>query len=138
MLNKFIATGRLVKDPEVRYSQENSAIARFSLAIDKMDKEHSTGYINCVAFGRNAEFVEKYISKGMKIEFDGHVSPGPYTNKEGIKVYTTDFIAERLDFAEKKAQGNNKTSVNANASSDTSVDGFVKIPEDIENELPFE
>ena len=139
MMNKCMFTGRLTKDPDVRYTQgeKPSAIARFSLAIDKQDKEHNTGFINVVAFGRLGEFSEKYLRKGMKIELESHVVPGSY-EKEGKKVYTFDFQADKIDFAESKnsSQNNvgNAQSAPANASED---DGFMDIPDGIDEELPF-
>ncbi|MCR4902047.1 MAG: single-stranded DNA-binding protein [Butyrivibrio sp.] len=133
-MNKCLFTGRLTKDPEVRYTQEGKmAIARFSLAIDKLDKEHSAGFINVVAFGKLGEFSEKYLRKGVKIELESHVSPGSYNNKEGVKVYTFDFVAEKIDFAESKNSGNG----NKQTSDEISDDGFVDIPDGAE-ELPFE
>lgn len=139
MMNKCMFTGRLTKDPDVRYTQgeKPSAIARFSLAIDKQDKEHNTGFINVVAFGRLGEFSEKYLRKGMKIELESHVVPGSY-EKEGKKVYTFDFQADKIDFAESKNSsqnsGGNAQSAPANASED---DGFMDIPDGIDEELPF-
>ena len=139
MMNKCMFTGRLTKDPDVRYTQgeKPSAIARFSLAIDKQDKEHNTGFINVVAFGRLGEFSEKYLRKGMKIELESHVVPGSY-EKEGKKVYTFDFQADKIDFAESKNSSQNNTgnaqSAPANASED---DGFMDIPDGIDEELPF-
>ena len=140
MMNKFLATGRLGGDPEVRYSQDGNGVARFSLAVDRMDKEHTTGFINCVAFGKIAEFAEKYLRKGTKVEFVGHVSPGSYKNKDGVTVYTYDFIAESLSFAESKASqgGNAASAAPAKASEPVDDDGFMNIPDDIGDELPFE
>ena len=136
MINKCIFTGRLTKDPDVRYTQgeKANAIARFSLAIDKQDKEHTTGFINVVAFGRLGEFSEKYLRKGTKIELESHVTPGSYENKEGKRVYTYDFVADKIDFAESKnsSQGNNQSA------SEAADDGFVDIPDGIDEELPFE
>lgn len=142
MMNKFLATGRLGQDPEVRYGNDGgNAVARFSLAIDKMDKDHTTGFINCVSFGKQAEFVEKYFRKGMKIEFEGHVSPGSYTNKDGAKVYTFDFVAERVGFAESKGDGQ-KSEGQSRQTSNTPApapedDGFMDIPDGIDENLPF-
>ncbi len=139
MLNKCIFTGRLTKDPEVRYSQgeKANAIARFSLAIDTQDKEHTTGFINVVAFGRLGEFSEKYLRKGTKIELESHVKPGSYTNKEGIKVYTFDFVAEKIDFAESKSSSQGNKSSSDNADRDDEDDGFMDIPDGIDEALPF-
>ncbi|MBO5623995.1 MAG: single-stranded DNA-binding protein [Butyrivibrio sp.] len=138
-MNRCIFTGRLAKDPEVRYSQgeKPTAIARFSLAIDKQDKEHNTGFINVVAFGRLGEFSEKYLKKGMKIELESHVVPGSY-EKDGKKVYTFDFQADKIDFAEskKESQGNVGNSAPAPSGVDED-DGFMDIPDGIEENLPF-
>ena len=138
MMNKCLFTGRLTKDPEVRYTQgeRTSAVARFSLAIDTQDKEHTTGYINVVAFGKLGEFVEKYLKKGIKIELESHVTPGSY-EKDGRKVYTYDFVADKIDFAENKNASSvtsGKTHSEAGSSDD---DGFMDIPDGIEEELPF-
>lgn len=141
MMNKCLFTGRLGGDPEVRYSQgdNSSAIARFSLAIDKQDKEHTTGFINIVAFGRLGEFAEKYFRKGMKIEVECHIAPGSYTNKDGVKVYTYDFVAEKLDFAESKSSqnGGNQNNNSQSAPIPTDENGFMDIPDGIDEELPF-
>ena len=107
-MNKVILMGRLTRDPEVRYSQGDNAtaIARFTLAVDrriKRDNEASVDYINCVSFGRSAEFAEKYFHKGTKIVIAGRIQTGSYTNKDGQKVYTTDIVIEEQDFAESKA-----------------------------------
>ena len=96
-MNKVILMGRLTRDPDIRYSQgENSmAIARYSLAVDrrfKRDGEATADFINCVAFGRSAEFAEKYLRKGIKIAVTGRIQTGSYTNKDGVKVYTTDVV----------------------------------------------
>lgn len=123
-MNKVILMGRLTRDPEVRYSQGDNAtaIARFTLAVDrriKRDNEASVDYINCVSFGRSAEFAEKYFHKGTKIVICGRIQTGSYTNKDGQKVYTTDIVIEEQDFAESKAtsQQNNSGSVQDNSNS---------------------
>ena len=135
--------GRLTRDPEVRYSQgENAtAIARYTLAVDRRynrnNDEQSADFINCVAFGRNGEFAEKYLRKGTKIVVTGRIQTGSYTNKDGVKVYTTDVVVEEQDFAESKnnsSAGNGSNS--APATQDTS-DGFMNIPDGIDEELPF-
>lgn len=107
-MNKVILMGRLTRDPDVRYTEgENSlAIARYSLAVDrrfKKEGEASADFINCVAFGKSAEFAEKYLKKGIKIAVVGRIQTGSYTNKEGQKVYTTDVVVEEQEFAESKA-----------------------------------
>lgn len=148
-MNKVILMGRLTRDPEVRYSQGDNAtaIARFTLAVDrriKRDNEASVDYINCVSFGRSAEFAEKYFHKGTKIVIAGRIQTGSYTNKDGQKVYTTDIVIEEQDFAESKAASQQNNSGNPqNASNSrqtqqpkpqTSPDGFMNADDD---DLPF-
>lgn len=113
-MNKVILMGRLTRDPEVRYSQgENSlAIARYTLAVDrrfKHESEQSSDFISCVAFGRSAEFAEKYLKQGIKIAVTGRIQTGSYTNKDGQKVYTTDVVVEEQEFCESKSQSNSQT-----------------------------
>ena len=103
-MNKIFLMGRLTKDPEVRQASQ-TYIARFSIAVDrkyKKDGEPTADFLNCVAFGKTAEFVEKYFKKGMKIALEGRVQTGSYTNKEGVKVYTFDVVIESVEFAESK------------------------------------
>lgn len=131
-MNKVILMGRLTADPDVRYSQgENTtAIARYNLAVDRVgakDGQPSADFISCVAFGKNGEFAEKYLHKGMKIAIDGRIQTGSYTNKDGAKVYTTDIIVEHHEFCESK--GNNS----APANNDT----ISMIPAGIDDEIPF-
>ncbi len=102
-MNKVILMGRLTKDPEVRYSAEQTAIARYTLAVDRRTKDASADFIPCVAFGRSAEFAEKYLHKGIKIVIVGRIQTGSYTNRDGQKVYTTDVIVEEQEFAESKS-----------------------------------
>ena len=142
-MNKVLIMGRLTRDPEVRYSQgENStAIARFTLAVDrrfKRDGEAAADFISCVEFGKLAEFAEKYFRQGSKIAIVGRIQTGSYTNKDGQKVYTTDVVVEEQEFAESKkaaesnVQGNSKSVSHAQNS-----DGFMNIPDGIDEELPF-
>lgn len=143
-MNKVILMGRLTRDPEVRYSQgDNSmAIARYSLAVDRRYKrdgdEQTADFINCVAFGKSGEFAEKYLHKGTKIAVVGRIQTGSFTNKDGQKVYTTDVVVEEQEFAESKnsasGTGNANMSTNNNA---TYADGFMNIPDGIDEELPF-
>lgn len=131
--------GRLTKDPDVRYSQGNNpmAIARYTLAVDrkfKRDGEPTTDFINCIAFGKNGEFAEKYLHKGIKILVEGRIQTGSYTNKDGVKVYTTDVVVESCEFAESK---NANQSERPQAAPQTDSDGFMAIPTDIEDSLPF-
>lgn len=135
-MNKFVGLGRLTKDPDVRYGQgENaSAISRITLAIDrkfKRDGEPNADFINCVAFGKIAEFQEKYFRKGTKVAIAGRIQTGSYTNKDGNKVYTTDVIVEEQEFAESKGSGGNSESAHGGS------DGFMNIPDGIDEELPF-
>lgn len=141
-MNKVILMGRLTRDPEVRYTQGDnaSAVARFSLAVDrrfKKDGEQTADFINCVAFGKTGEFIEKYGRKGIKFVVEGRIQTGSYTNKDGQKVYTTDVVVEQVEFAESKdsADGNTtNNTANSNAPTDTS---FMDIPDSIDEELPF-
>lgn len=116
-MNKVILMGRLTRDPEVRYSQgENAtAIARYNLAVDRRFKREgdiqTADFINCISFGKAAEIIEKYVHKGTKLIIEGRIQTGNYTNKEGVKIYTTDVVTENIEFAESKAaaqNGNNK------------------------------
>ena len=136
-MNKIILMGRLTRDPEVRYSQGESslAIARFSLAVDRRFKrqgEPEADFFNCTAFGKQAEFVEKYLKQATKILLSGRVQNDNYTNKEGQKVYSVQIMIEEIEFAESKA-----TSDNNNIPPSQSQDGFMNIPEGLEEELPF-
>jgi single-strand DNA-binding protein len=139
-MNKVILMGRLTKVPDVRYSagESSTAVARFSLAVDrkfKRDGEDTADFIGCVAFGKTAEFIEKYITKGTKILIEGRIQTGSYTNKDGQRVYTTDVVVEQVEFAESKSSGNNDGNVGRPAQSNE--DGFMNIPDGIDDELPF-
>lgn len=129
MANKVILTGRLTKDPEVRYSQGENAmcIARYNLAVDRRGKDKETDFISCVAFGKSGEFAEKYLRKGMKILVSGRIQTGSYKNKDGQTVYTTDVVVEEHEFCESK-----KDSGDAPAAGD---DEFMKIENSAD--LPF-
>jgi single-strand DNA-binding protein len=139
MLNKVILCGRMTKDAEVRYSQGESstAVARFSLAVDRRFKrdgeEQTADFINCVSFGRTGEFMEKYGKKGTKFLVEGRIQTGSYTDKNGNKVYTTDVVVENIEFAESKASGN----VPQEKPQPSNGDGFMNIPDGIDEELPF-
>ena len=186
IMNKVILMGRLTRDPEVRYSSGANAmaVARFTLAVDRRfrrDGEASADFINCVSFGKTAEFAEKYFRQGLKVLVTGRIQTGSYTNRDGQKVYTTDVVVEDQEFAESKAssdnhqgngyQGNNQNSnyqnnnfqnnsyqdngyqgggyqnnfggyngrnnASAAPSSNVSADGFMNIPDGIDEELPF-
>ena len=137
-MNKVVLMGRLTKDPEVRYTQgENMAVARYTLAVSrrfKKDNEQTADFIPCVAFGKAAEFAEKYFHKGMQVTVSGRIQTGSYTNKDGQKVYTTDVILEEQEFAESKPKQQDKK---PNAQYADSGDGFMNIPDGIDEELPF-
>ena len=126
-MNKVALIGRLTRDPDVRYTQggESMAIARFTLAVDRRTKNRDADFISCVAFGKNGEFVEKYFHKGIKVAVIGRIQTGSYDSKDGHKVYTTDVVCEELDFCESKQQQN------------ADADGFMNIPDEIEEEMPF-
>ncbi|MCI5621294.1 MAG: single-stranded DNA-binding protein [Lachnospiraceae bacterium] len=145
-MNKVILMGRLTRDPEVRYSSGDNqmAIARYSLAVDRRGRRDGDGqtadFINCVAFGKAAEFAEKYFHKGIKIAITGRIQTGSYTNKEGQKVYTTDVVVEEQEFAESKAASSENAGgfTPADRPSPSSAgDGFMNIPDGIDEELPF-
>ena len=146
-MNKVILMGRLVRDPEVRYSQgENAtAVARFTLAVDRRfnrnnGDDNNTDFIGCVAFGRQAEFAEKYFRKGTKIAITGRIQTGSYTNRDGARVYTTDVVVEEQEFAESKnSSSSNESGYSAPVRTpNTSIsDGFMNIPDGIDEELPF-
>lgn len=134
-MNVAILMGRITKDPETRYTQgkEPLAVTRYTLAVDrryKRDGEPSADYIPCVAFGKGAEFAEKYLRKGTKIAVSGRIQTGSYTNKDGQKVYTTDVVIDRQEFCEKKQDQPQESKPVDDA-------GFMTIPDGIDEELPF-
>lgn len=148
-MNKVILMGRLTRDPEVRYSQgdNNLAIARYTLAVDRRFQKNSdqtADFISCVAFGKSAEFAEKYLKQGIKIAVTGRIQTGSYTNKDGVKVYTTEVVVEDQEFAESKnASQSGGGAVHSAATphptpSAASGEGFMDIPDGIDDELPFE
>lgn len=137
-MNKVILMGRLTRDPEVRYTsgEEAKAIGRYTLAVDrrfKREGEAAADFISCVAFGRQAEFAEKYFRQGIKILVTGRIQTGSYTNKEGRKVYTADVVVEEQEFAESK-----KTEETKPVAGNVDADGFMNIPEGIDEDLPFD
>lgn len=143
-MNKVILMGRLTRDPEVRYAQNESgtAVARYSLAVDrrfKREGEQDADFIGCVAFGKAAEFAEKYFHKGIKVVVTGRIQTGSYTNKDGQKVYTTDVVVEEQEFAESKAasEGNGGGYSGSGSNNSSSGDGFMNVPDGIDEELPF-
>ena len=159
-MNKVILMGRLTRDPEIRYSagENGTAVARYTLAVDRRfrrDSDATADFISCVAFGKSAEFAERYFHQGIKIALTGRIQTGSYTNRDGQKVYTTDVIVEEQEFAESKAasQGYNPEMArqpapapnpNPRAAAPMPVpgqaaagDGFMNIPDGIDEELPF-
>ena len=136
-MNKVILMGRLTRDPNVRYTQQNSSqesmcVARYTLAVDRRgtrDGQQSADFISCVAFGKNGEFAEKYLKQGTKI-----AATGTYTNRGGQKVYTTDVVIEEQEFAESKRAVGEQAE---NAGYSDAGDGFMNIPDDVDGELPF-
>ena len=139
-MNKVILVGRLTRDPEVRYSQgENTmAIARYTIAVNrrfKREGDPEADFIRCVVFGRAAEFAEKYFRQGLRIAISCRIQTGSYTNKEGVKVYTTEVVVEEQEFAESMAEREH-TQTPASAP-ESSGDGFMNIPDGIDEELPF-
>jgi single-strand DNA-binding protein len=149
-MNKVLLMGRLTRDAEIRYSQgDNSmAVARFTLAVDRRARrdsnsdEQTADFISCVAFSRTAEFLERFGRKGTKFVVEGRIQTGSYTNKDGQKVYTTDVVVENVEFAESKnaAGGNDGGYAPAGRPSPSGAagDGFMNIPDGINEELPFD
>lgn len=150
-MNKVILMGRLTRDPDVKYTAGDNpmAIARYTLAVDrrfKKENEATADFISCVAFGKAAEFAEKYFRQGIRIVVSGRIQTGSYTNRDGNKVYTTDVVVEEQEFAESKnnAAGNNNVQGNTAAGQQSEnqgvsvdADGFMNIPDGIDEELPF-
>lgn len=145
-MNKVVLMGRLTRDPEVRYSQgaNSVAIARYTLAVDRRynrnNEENSTDFINCLAIGKSGEFAEKYLRKGIKVLIGGRIQTGSYTNRDGVKVYTTDVVVEEQEFAESKNSGNNGNNnggSNGRYGNPEPGDGFMNIPDGLDEELPF-
>ena len=133
-MNNCTFIGNITKDIELRYAQEGKmAIARFNVALNrdfKKNGESSADFINCIAFGKTAEFIDKYFSRGKKIGMIAHVQTGNYKNKEGNTVYTTDFVVDKVEFVESK-------SANTEVRRTDDNDGFMNIPDGFEEELPF-
>jgi single-strand DNA-binding protein len=133
----------LTRDPEVRYSDNGHTVARFAIAVDrrfKRENEQNSDFINTVAFGKTAEFVEKYFFQGNKIVVEGRIQTGSYTNQDGQKIYTTDVVAEQVEFGESKNSNNTNGPANESRPAPSSAigDGFMNIPDGVEDEgLPF-
>lgn len=144
-MNNVSLVGRLVRDPEVRYGQNESvSVAKFSLAVErkwKRDGEPTVDFINCTVFGKSAEFTEKYFRRGMRVAITGRIQTGSYKNKDGQTVFTTEIIVESQEIAQSKSESN-ESSTASNAESGkspygSSGDDFMSIPEGVEDELPF-
>ncbi|RHP87810.1 single-stranded DNA-binding protein [Roseburia sp. AM59-24XD] len=147
-MNKVILMGRLTRDPEIRYAnnENNTCIANYTLAVDRRFKrqgdEQTADFIRCVAMGRGGEFAEKYLHQGIKLVVTGRIQTGSYTNKDGQRIYTTDVVVEEQEFAESKAAAQNGNGGQSappvqSGAADNSNDGFMNIPNGIEEELPF-
>lgn len=138
-MNSVQLTGRLTRDPDVRYADSGATIARFTLAVNRRFKSENgpdADFIGCIAFGKTAEFIEKYFSKGQKMDLNGRIQTGSYTNKDGNKVYTTDVVIENVEFGESKSSGNS-TGLSSENRPPVSPDGFMNIPDGLDEELPF-
>lgn len=141
-MNQVVLMGRLTRDPDIRYSQgENAmAIASFILAVDRRSKDKSADFITCKAFGKTAEFIEKYARKGIKFVLTGSIQTGSYENKEGRKVYTTDVVVREMEFAESKNESKDDRIQESHSMGQTVKvieSEFVNVPEGIDTELPF-
>lgn len=147
-MNRVILMGRLVRDPDVRYTQgqQPMCIARYTLAVDrrgrKEEGQQTADFISCIAFGKSGEFVEKYLHKGVKICVEGHIQTGSYNDKDGNKRYTTDVVVDAHEFCESKAandvaQNTAPAPQTAANSQQSALDSFMQIPDDLEEELPF-
>ena len=138
-MNKAILVGRLTKDPVVRYSkgEKETAVARYALAVErrfKREGEATADFIPCVVFGRSAEFAEKYFRQGMRISVSGRIQTGSYTNREGMKIYTTEVVVEEQEFAESRSEHQQRQGMPEET---VLGDGFTTVPDEIEEELPF-
>lgn len=139
-MNSVNLTGRLTRDPDIRYTDGGTSIARFSVAVDRKFAQENgpkADFPNCIAFGKTAEFIEKWFSKGMKIEVTGRIQTGSYKNQDGNTVYTTDVVAEQVGFAESRASNSANNSSTRGGNPAPGDDGFMDIPADIEDEMPF-
>lgn len=139
-MNKVILTGRFTRDPEIKYTNDGTSIARFSIAVNrrfaKEGSDQKADFLNCIAFGKSAEFIEKYFSKGLKAVLSGRIQTGSYTNRDGQKVYTTDIVVEEIEFGESK--GSNQSQQKPETPRpETDPDGFMSIPDGIDEEMPF-
>lgn len=139
-MNKVVLIGRLTRDPDVRYTQDEKhmAIARYTLAVDRRGKDAGADFISCVAFDRGGEFAEKYLHQGMKIAIVGHIQTGSYTNKKGDKVYTTDVVVDEHEFCEKRGEGDAPIPQQKPDTQPAAAPGFMAIPDGVNDiGLPF-
>lgn len=143
-MNRVILMGRLVRDPDVRYTsgEKPTAVARYTLAVDrkfKRDGEQTADFISCVAFGKQGQFAENYLHQGMKMVVVGRIQTGSYTNKDGQRVYTTDVVVEEHEFAESKSANESPGALydTPKRAPNVDSDGFMDIPAGIEDQLPF-
>lgn len=140
-MNSVQLTGRLTRDPEVNYSNGGTTVARFTLAVNRrftQENGPTADFIRCVAFGKTAEFIEKYFRKGRKMDLNGRIQTGSYENQEGQKVYTTYIVVENAEFGESKTSTDNRGSnATQNHTPQYHEDGFMDIPDGIDEELPF-
>lgn len=134
-MNIVALTGRLTRDPDIRYTNGGSTVARLNVAVDRDFKKEggqTADFPNVIAFGKTAEFVEKYFHKGNKIEISGRIQTGQYQKEDGTKVYTTDVLAERVGFGESKKESGSQES-----KADPAGNDFMAVPDDLGEELPF-
>ena len=137
-MNRVILMGRIVRDPEVRYSNGangSTAVARYTLAVDRKFKQEgqpNADFIGCIAFGKLGEFAEKYLHKGVKIAVTGRIQTGSYKNKDGNTVYTTDVVVEEQEFCESKSQSNSQPQP-----AQSNDNSWINIPDGVEDLLPF-
>lgn len=138
-MNNVQLVGRFTKDPEVRYTDGGTTVARFNLAVDRRftkEGQQEADFISCVAFGRTADFLEKWFQRGMRVGLTGRIQTGSYTNQEGHKVYTTDVVADNVEFVESRKASESESLKQTEPHTDE--DGFMNIPDDVEDEgLPF-
>ena len=142
-MNKVILIGRFTRDPEIRYTQSGACSATFSIAVDRKYKQEGqpeADFPRVIAWGKTAEFIEKYFRQGMKIVIDGRIQTGKYTNKDGQTVYTTDVVAESVEFAESKSSGSSSGGKQSSSKPKVDDDGWMDIPDGFESDdgLPFE
>lgn len=139
-MNKVILIGRLTRDPDIRYTQDGICCARFSIAVNRRFTKNDhpeADFPNIVAFRKTGEFIEKYFQKGMKIGITGRIQTGSYTNRDGVKVYTTDVIAEEVELVESKKGNQSEQSKQTTPPPITGDEGWMQIPDGTDEELPF-